>query len=204
MVDRLVADENDTGVIRRDVDMGDGTHAERYAVSNLQGSPQFFTGREFRTFLEFSAENGNAIPAGQRILLRAVFATNTILTLAAGTLDEGEVRIRSFAGGTPTGVFNVTMPTIRANSMTTVPAYTALNAFTATAPGLPAAVDISGGVQGDVLRTKTANASGQQSTVGSGADAERGFPPATIYVLIENIGTAAAEGVIRFRWTEMG
>lgn len=203
MVDRLVPDENDHGVVRRDVDMGDGTHAERYAVSNLQGSPQFFTGREFRTFFEFSAENGNAIPSGQRVLLRAVFATNTLLTLAAGSLDEGEVRIRSFAGGTPTGVFNVSMPTIRANAMTTVPAYTALNSFAATAPGLAATVDISGGAQGDVLRSKVANASGQQSSVGSGADAERGFPPATIYILIENIGTSAAEGILRFRWAEL-
>lgn len=203
MADRTVRDENDNGVTRRDVDMGDNTYAERYAVSQLQGTPLFYRGREFRTFFEFSTENGNAIPTGQRILIRAVFGANTLLTLAGNSLDEGKVRIRSFAGATPTGVFSVALPVIRANAMSTVPAYTSLTTFDATAPGLPAAVGVTGGVQGDVVREEVATATGQQSSVGSGADPERGLPPGAVYVLIESIGTGPAEGVIRFRWAEV-
>lgn len=202
MADRLIRDENDAGVIRRDVDMGDGTFAERYAVSNLQASPEFYIGREFRTFHEFSTENGNAIPTGQRIVIRATLAVNTLLTVASASLDDGEVRIRSIVGGTPAGVFSA-MPTIRANAMTSVPSYTAVNTFEVTAAGASPGVGVTGGVTADVIRAKTSNASGQTSSVGSIAESARGLPAGVVLILVESIGSSSAEGVLRFRWTEV-
>lgn len=201
MADKLVRDENDGGVIRRDVDMGDGTYAERAVLAVAE--PEFYANRQFRTFLEFSTANGNTIPTGQRILIRATLNVNTILTLANIELDAGSVRVRSFAGGTPTGVFSA-MPVVRANAMSTAPAYTAVDTYEATAPGLAATVNITGGVLGDVVRVKTANQNVSTSSVSvNGGASVRGLPVGVVYILIESFGTDPAEGVIRFRWMEM-
>lgn len=203
MVDRLVRDENDGGVIRRDIDMGDTTFSERGVTHVNDGTSEFWIGHEFRSYLEFSTQNSNSIPVGQRILVRAVLAVNTVLTLAQSTLESGQIRIRSIVGGTPTGAFSVPMTSIRANAMSTTPAYASVNVFSATAPGLPAAVGIAGGTDSDVVRLKAASQNNQSQSVGAAAEPARGLPAATIYILLENVhATDVAEGMIKFRWSE--
>lgn len=217
MANRVVRDENDAGVLRLDVDMGDGTHAERYigqppaflltGTTNPRmrvdvGQTGFFEGREFRTFREFSVTAGTQIPAGQRMLFRAVIAVNTILMSLDFAGDSGQIRVRTFVGGTPTGAFSETLPIIKANAMTVTPAYTGVNAIHATAPGNAAAVDLTGGTQLDVLRLKVENATAQESSVGETADSERGLAPSTYYILVENIGSGAFEGTMHARFEE--
>lgn len=203
MVDRLVRDENDGGVVRRDIDLGDGTFCERGVAHINDGTSEFFVGHEFRNYLEFSTQSGNAIPSGQRILIRAVLGVNTVLTLALATIESGQLRIRSIVGGTPTGTFSAAMPSIKANAMTTTPVYASVNAFTATAPGLPAAVTLTGGVDSDVVRLKAAAQNNNSQSVGAMAESARGLPAATVYILLDNVhATDAAEGIIKFRWSE--
>jgi hypothetical protein len=202
-MDRIVRDENDNGVTRRDVDMGDGSFGERCVVSTDAGTPGFYRGREFRSFYEFSTTGGTQIPAGNRVLFRAVLANNMLLEALELSIDDGQIRVTSHAGGTPTGVFATTLPIIAANSMVGTPVYAPTTVFSATAAGLPAAVAITGSSLRDVIRVKTPAGGGASNSENSTVDSARGLPAgATFYILVENIGAGAVEGTIRMRWQE--
>lgn len=204
MVDRLVKDENDAGITRRDVDMGDDTYAERTVTSDAPGSPGFFRGREFRTFYEFSAAAGTSIPAGQRVLFRTVLgAANMLLESLELSIDDGQVRVSSHAGGVITGVFGTVLPVIPANSMAGTPVYAATAVMSATAAGLAAAVNIVGSSVRDIIRVKTPSGGGASNSESSTIDSVRGLPAtATFYILVENVGGGPVEGTMRMRWQE--
>lgn len=215
MADRLVRDENDAGVVRRDVDMLDGTHAERVVATppanmlagtsspRLQvdpGSSGFFDRREFRIFREFATALGTQIPTGQRVLLRFVAPLNTILTMGQITVDSGHARITTYLAGTPTGAFSA-LPIYSANTMSDVAAYVPVVTVDITAAGLPAAVAITGSPL-DVLRLKVSTAGGQAQSIGTSGDVERGIMAGTYFILIENLGADVLEGVLKLRWEE--
>lgn len=204
MPDKIVADTKDGGVRLRFVDMGDGTHALRTVSSSSPVSPGFVAGREFRSFHEFSVAAGSQIPANNRVLFRFVLGANMLLDSLELAIDDGQVRVTSHAGGTPTGVFSA-LPVIPANSMVGTPVYTSLTALAATPPGSAAAVNIVGSVLRDVFRVKTPAGGGASMSVPSTIDAPRGLPAgATFYVLVENNGTGPVEGTLRLRWQEPG
>jgi hypothetical protein len=203
MADKLVRDENDAGVIRRDVDMGDGTWAERMASASDLGTPGFMRGREFRSFYEFSTVGGTQIPVSNRVLFKFVLGANMMLEAVELSIDDGAVRVSSHAGGVITGVFSTTLPIIPANSMTGTPAYTALTVITATPAGLAAAVNITGSSVRDVVRVKTPAGGGASNSEVSTVDSVRGLPSgATFYILVENTGIGVVEGTLRLRWQE--
>jgi hypothetical protein len=203
MADRLVRDENDGGVVRRDVDMGDGTWAERGNVTSDLGNPGFFRGREFRSFYEFSTTAGTQIPANNRILFRAALGASMLLESLELSIDDGQVRVTSHAGGTPTGAFVTTLPIIAANSIVGTPVYTPLVVLSATAAGLIAAVNITGSSLRDVVRVKTPAGGGASNSENSTVDSVRGLPTgATFYILVENLGAGNVEGTLRMRWQE--
>lgn len=202
---------------KRLVDLLDGTYAERVIAqppANLLtgttnprlrvdvAETSFFEGREFRTFREFSQPLGTHLATNQRMLFRIVAPVNFILMSLDVGADNGQIRVTSFTGGTPTGAFVQTLPIIPANSMVGTPAYTAQLVVTATAAGLIAAVNLTGGTLRDVLRLKVENSTGSASTVDSSQDSERGNPPATYYILLENIGPGDYEGTLRTRFEE--
>lgn len=199
------------------IDMLDGTYAERViaqppaflltGTTNPRlrvdvGQTGFFENREFRTFREFSQPLGTHIPTNQRMLFRIVAPINFILMSLTVTADNGQIRVTSYVGGTPTGAFAQTPPILAANSMTTAPVYSPQLVITNTAAGLVAAVAITGGLLRDVLRLKVENSTGSAASVGTEQDSERGNPPATYYILVENIGAGDFEGVLKTRWEE--
>lgn len=59
----------------------------------------FFEGREFRMFKELN------IPTSGTYVIRATVPVNTILMSARLELDLGNVRVGTYVGGTPGGVF---------------------------------------------------------------------------------------------------
>lgn len=167
------------------------------------GQTGFFAGREFRTFREFDQPTlGTQIPSGQRVLVRAIVPLNIILESLEVRGDNGQVRITTFSGGTPTGAFVNNLPIIPANGMSSNPGYTPLVTIAATAAGLPAVVAITGGTNLDVIRLKIENSTGAAATVGDQNDSQRGLPAGTYYILVENIGTGVFEGTIKARWEE--
>jgi hypothetical protein len=204
MPDKIVADTKDGGVRLRFVDMGDGTHALRTVSSSSPVSPGFVAGREFRSFHEFSVAAGSQIPAGQRVLFRFALGANMLLESLELSIDDGQIRVTSHAGGVAIGAFTA-MPVIPANSLAGVPGYASLTVLGVTPPGLPAAVGVSGSVLRDVFRVKTPPGGGASMSVPSTIDAPRGLPAgATFYVLVENIGAGPVEGTLRLRWQEPG
>lgn len=169
-----------------------------------EGQAEFYQGREFRSFYEFSTTGGTQIPAGQRVLFKAVLgASNMLLEALELSIDDGQVRVSSHAGGVITGVFGVTLPIIPGNSMVGTPAYVATAAFTATAAGAAAAVNITASSVRDVVRVKTPAGGGASNSENSTIDSVRGLPAgATFYILVENIGAGVVEGTLRLRWQE--
>lgn len=167
------------------------------------GQTGFFSKKEFRSLIEFSQPLGTSLPNGQRVLFRVISPINFILMDFRISADNGQIRCTTYAGGTPTGTFSTALPIIPANSMTEgPPAYTPQITISMAGPGLPAAVDLTGGVLRDVLRLKVENSTGSAATVGADQDSERGLPAFTYYILLENIGTGVFEGVIYCRWEE--
>lgn len=166
------------------------------------GQTGFFAGREFRTFVEYYNTAGTQIPTGQRILYRAVTTVNVILMSLEFAGDNGQIRVTTYRGGTPTGTFSNSLTAFPANGMTTAPAYTVTSVLTYTAPGASGAVNITGGTQLDVIRLKIENATGSASSVGAQVDSERGLSPNTYYILVENIGTGIFEGTFKMRFEE--
>lgn len=167
----------------------------RYRVD--VGQTGFFEGREFRTFKELS------IAAGATLVMRITVPVNTILQHVGLVLDSGSVKLRTVAGGTPTGTFSDAMPIIRKNNMAggvfpapPLPLYTAQNLVESGGTALTGGVDI------DVLRLVVANASGQASSVGGNQDDARGVGPGTYYWVFNNFGSGTATGVFSSFWEE--
>lgn len=157
----------------------------------------FFEGREFRTFRELS------IASGATLVMRITVPVNTILQNVRLSLDAGSVKLRTVAGGTPTGTFTDDLPIIPKNTMTggvfpapPLPLYVAQNTVMSGATALTGGVDI------DVIRIVVANASGQASSVGAAVDDSRGVGPGTYYWIFNNFGSGTATGVFSSFWEE--
>lgn len=171
---------------------------EKYrAVRVDDGQTGFYEGRQFRTFREIN------IPAGNTLVFRVTTPVNTILQHVGLTLDGGSIRLRTLAGGTPTGTFSDPLPIIRKNTMTggqfpapPLPLYAAQNVIESGGTG------ITGGIDIDVLRLVAAGATAQQSSIGNFSDDERGVAPGTYYWVLQNFSNGAATGVFTSFWEE--
>jgi hypothetical protein len=151
----------------------------------------FWEGKQYRTFREIN------IASGATLALRVNVAVNTVLYDVSLTLDAGAVRLRTVEGGTEGGTFSEALPIIRKNTMTDCPVIAAQNAIAAGGT-------LTGGVDIDVIRLVAANATAQQSSVGSKAFDQRGVAPGIYYWLLTNIGQSAATGVFSSFWEERG
>lgn len=163
-------------------------------VSRLRvdsGQTGFFDGREFRTFKELS------IPNGTTYVIRAVVPINIVLFGLELTLDNGQVRLGTYADGTAGGTFSEQLPLIPANSMSekTQPAYTPKVVLSAGGTH-------TGGIELDVIRVKVENSTGAAASVGNVAQDERGVGAGTYFFRIQNIGTGVVEGTFKARWEE--
>lgn len=149
------------------------------------GNSGFFQGREFRTFLEFTASQ----------VIQVVVPVNSILYQLGVTLTQGEVRVETVAGGTPGGTFGTPLPIIPHNSMTERPTPIYNPQVTLAAGGTH-----TGGTILDVLHVKADSNSNRAFTVGDNNGDERGIAPATYYFRITVTGTTDA--ILRLWWEE--
>jgi len=209
--------------VKRMIDMGDGTHAEQtiaHPPFDLltdggdgpnrrmrvdQGSTGFYAGREFRAQYEFSAENeaGNtSIGAGTTRLMRVTVPLNVILQTITLNVDAGAVRVSTWQGGSVTGgVWDTSaMPVFAKNNMSDrpTPFYVSPLTFDIATAG----TYNKDGTRFAVLRQRTASASGQTTSVAGRPDLPRGIPVSIFYILMDSIGTGAAQGTIEFEWED--
>lgn len=157
------------------------------------GQTSFHDGREFRTFYEFS------IGAGASVYIQANAGVDTILYDVSCVVDAGSIRLRTYAGSTGTGTYDVALPVLPKNTMSirSTPIYPAANTLFTGGTG------VTGGVVIDTVRVVAANATAQQSSVGSKAFDQRGVGAGTYYWRLENIAAGTATGVFSGWWAEI-
>lgn len=149
----------------------------------------FFDGREFRTFKEWDTATTATY------VIKAVVPIDIILFELGVNLDDGEIRIETFAGGGEGGVFGETLPIFPTNTMSEKPQPPYVNQVLLTAGGTH---DL-GGVSLDVLRGKTDLNTNRSSSVGLDTGAERGVGPGTYYFVMT---LTSAVGTFKARWEE--
>ncbi len=158
----------------------------------------FWQGTQYRTFREIN------IAQGATEVLKIVVPVNTVLYDVSLTLDAGAtrlrteggaIRLRTVAGGTEGGTFATPLPILRKNNMSDAPNIPAQNAITTGGTH-------TGGTDIDVIRLVVADATAQQSSIGSKAYDQRGVGPGTYYWKLENISDSTATGVFSAFWEE--
>lgn len=178
-------------VVRPTADLlTDGGYGDAARLRVDPDQTSFWQGLQYRTFREIN------IPNGATLVLRVNAAVNTVLYDVSLTLDAGAVRLRTMTGGTEGGAFSEALPIIRKNTMTDCPLIPAQNAITAGGTH-------AGGTDIDIIRLVAANATAQQSSVGSKAFDQRGVGPGVYYWVLTNIApSGAATGVFSSFWEE--
>lgn len=154
------------------------------------GQTSFFTGYQFRTFHEFS------IPTGTSTYLKVDVPVNTVLWTVHLSVDAGGIRLGTYAGGTPSGVFTP-ITSLPKNTMSTVPSPTYVRQNVISTGGT-----FTGGTLIDVIRVVTSGATAQQTSVGSSPFSERGVGIGTYYWKLENISNGTSTGVFNTFWEE--
>lgn len=155
----------------------------------------FFSGREFRTFKEFTVTNGTAY------VIKVVTTGNVILHGVNVMLDDGAMRMSTMVGGTEGGTFSETLPIFNRNNMAVGSDREAVIASTIS---LTAGGTHTGGTTLDVLRVKTSGGGGNATTVGASVSDERGIAVGTYYFVLQNLGSGSVVGVLSIRWEERG
>lgn len=157
------------------------------------GQTSFHSGREFRTFYEFS------IAAGASVYIRANVNVDTILYDVSCVVDSGSIRLSTYAGSTGTGTYATPLPIISKNTMTLKesPTYVAQNTLFTGGTG------VTGGTVIDIIRVVAANATAQQTSVGSKQFDQRGVGAGTYYWRLENFSSGTATGVFSGWWAEL-
>lgn len=145
------------------------------------GSAAFTDGRAYRTYLEM------AIPNASTQTIEFTATRNTILHGILAAVTNGDVALRTLAGATSGGVFNVSLPIIKLNAMAGTPAYT----ITSTAKTGGTA---TGGVVTNLLYVKAGNGNSPSPVIAT--ESARGVAPGTYHLTIQNIGAGVADLVV--------
>jgi hypothetical protein len=161
-----------------------------FGQSRLQvdvGQTGFFTGREFRTFYEFS------IPTAQTIYIKAVANTDTFVQQFLVDLFTADLRVELIAGGTEGGTFSTSLPILRVNGTNTSYESQVVMSTGGTQ---------SGGVVQDVIQLYAVSNPAKGSAVEVSTDSVLGFPAGTFYIKLQNINSVTATGIFKARWEE--
>lgn len=160
-------------------------------VKTEQGDTAYDEGRKFRAFYDFT---GATMP----VVLKFVIDKPINLMLSTQEVHDGALRYRVFTGGVEGGTFGTTIPSLRTNNKVGTPVID--SGVTLTTGGT---LDVTGQAVNDVVYVRTAGASGQTSTVADSTLSDRGFPPTTAYVVIDQIPSASKspEGVLKYEWS---
>lgn len=197
----------DTSIARTTlIDMGDGTHAERFEAhpplalltdnngpdARLRvdvGQTGFFAGREFRTFYEFS------IPTGATQVIKVSAPLDVILYAFSVELNLAALKVSLISGGTEGGTFGTALPVLRTNQMSAASGY-------ASQVTLSTGGTHSGGTVFDVSHA-ISGANPNKATAASASESEPiGFAAGTYYIVLQNTDGATATGVFKTRWEE--
>jgi len=156
------------------------------------GQTSFFTGRQGRSFKEFS------IAASGTYLIQVVVPVNTVLWNVNLTVDAGSIRFATYSGGTPSVTLTDPIQSIPKNTMSSrpTPLYTLQNTL------VGGAATLTGGTLIDVARVVTSGATAQQTTVGSSPFSERGVGIGTYHFVLNNFSNGTATGVLSLYWEE--
>lgn len=163
------------------------------------GQTGFFEGREFRTFKELN------VAGSATYVVQAVVPINIILFAFETNLDSGWLRLGTYVGGTPGGVFAETLPVFGKNNMTPGTEHRKNYSGAIYTPQvvITAGGTHTGGTELDVTRVKTSGISNQATSVGSVPDDERGVAANTYYFRFLNLsGSDAITGTVKIRWEE--
>lgn len=176
-----------------DVRNGSGPYAiGKNGIPVLVGADEgFLSGKQFRTFKEID------LAAGTTLVIRAIVPLDILLTVIDLDIEDGEIRLGTYVGGTPGGTFDASLPSLPANTMTTRPAPAYVSQVQLASGGTH-----TGGTELDVIRLKSANTTGSVTTVGSTPVNVRGVGPGTYYFRMLNSGAGTVRGVFRARWEE--
>lgn len=161
----------------------------QFGESRLQvdvGQTGFFTGREFRTFREFS------IAQGATAILKFVASVDTIVQQFHVDLWTAELRVEIVTGGTHGGTFGTTIPVFPCNGM---------NQSYATQLAITTGGTHTGGTVADMFQLYAVHGN-KGSAVDGSSESVLGFPAGTYYVKLQNINTVTATGVFKARWEE--
>lgn len=172
------------GVIKKFQHLGEGIHGETVCPLTPD-QVAFYSGREFRTFKEFSISQGSSYN------IKVASTGDTIVYQFGADLTAGSVKIELVTGGTEGGSYSVSVPVFPCNTMSVTPVVN--TGITMTANGTH-----TGGTVVDLL----------YADVGKGVDASateeypQGFAAGTFYIRITNLSNQTTNGIFRARWEE--
>lgn len=165
--------------------MTDGGEGPNRRLRVDVGQTGFFAGREFRTFMRFTANT----------IIKATVPVNTILFGLQVALSAGEVDIETVVTGTEGGTFGVALPIFPRNTMDERPAPFYDPVVTLFSGGTH-----TGGVVLDALHLKVADNSNFANSAGAEQGDERGVGVGTYYFRMTVTG--ATVGIFKARWEE--
>lgn len=160
--------------------------------ARLRVDPQqtsLFTGRQGRSFLEFS------IPAGTSHYIQLTGIVDTFVYMNQIAVDQGSLRFEVIRNGTPSGTWTP-LPYIVKSRLDDRP--TPLYALQNT---LATGGTVTGGEQYDVYRIVTGSNPSTVSSVATEGGA-RGVPPGVYWYKLTNIGTGACTGTWHYESEE--
>jgi hypothetical protein len=210
MADLLYLFNRGKGLIKRWVDMLDGTWSEQVLAHppfdlltdggtgpNRRirvdvGQTGFFGGREFRTFRRLN------ITAGTSVVVKAVVPVDIVLFGLEANIYQGLLDIETVVGGTEGGTFSETLPIFPRNTMSERPAPLYTPVVTLAAGGTH-----TGGTVLDPLIVKAADNSNFAASVGLASSDERGVGAGTYYFRLSAVsGQGDVLGTFKARWEE--
>ena len=148
----------------------------------------FEQGRSYRTFLALEMSEASVRT------IRVVIPKNLTADYLELTCYGGNLTMETISGGTAEGTYDVTLPMIPRNAMTTATAVPAGELPVITTGGT-----VTGGTIVDIVNVKAPNEPIQVVPFNTGDSSRRAFPPSTIFLKITSAGSAA--GIFKVGFT---
>lgn len=168
-----------------------GNRNNRVKVDSELGS--FYAGTQFRTFKEIT------LGVGASVNIKMVRPIDIIIRGFTMHVNSGNLRCEIYRNATLGGVWNSPLPVIGKCEFSDnpLPIYTPQCALTSGG-------SFTGGILYDLMDVKTANATGQASTIGDSMESQLGAPAGStgIYKFM-NTGLGDASGIFTMWWEEL-
>lgn len=168
-----------------------GNRNNRVKVDSELGS--FYAGTQFRTFKEIT------LAVGATYVIKMVRPLDIIIRGFTMHIDSGDVRCDIYRNATPSGVFGDTLPVLGKCEFADNPLPHYVPQCTLTGGGT-----FTGGTLYDLMKVKTANASGQASTVDDSMVSQLGAPAGSTGIYkFTNLGNETTTCIFSMWWEEL-